>query len=360
MKENIEPFHLAILVHMTQTGVVILSLPEQLARYFGYNGWIILFLVSLVAVLNMGLIALVYRYGGRRSIFDIMEQSISKWLLAPLYIALAAVWSLAGVMVAKQYVLIFQMMAFPTTHPMLLMFLIELLTFLLLIKGIFSITRAATVFFWLFFWMVFLLMFYYKDFNWSRLTPFLLHGEGPYVKGFLNVYNSFIGYELSLLLLPFVSTRPIFTPMFMGNLLTTISYVSICFFCFGFFSLDYLKKSFYPTLGLLAYVRFPFVERLENLLYGIFLFTVIITIVMYTWASQQALERLVPRVPSKWLSFIIILVVYGVAWIPKVMSEVQLWLRTIGYIETGVAFGLPLLLLVFLLFQRGNRVSENA
>lgn len=360
MKGKLHPVHLAIVIHMIQTGVILLSLPQQLAVHFGHNGWIALLGFSLIVTINLGLIAIVYRLGRARSIFAILEQSIPKLMLLPFYLGMAAAWAILGAMVAKQYVIIFQMLAFPTTHPMMLLSLIEALTFLLLIKGIVCITRAATIFFCLIIWMLLLLFCFFSEFDWSRMTPFLLQGGDYRIEGALNIYGAFIGYELCMLLFPYVQSKHFFKSVSAGNLLTTLSYTSVSLICFGFYSSGQLKLMLYPTLDLLAYIRFPFIERIENLLFGFFLFTVIITIVAYSWASQEVFKRIVPKLPTNWLSLGIVALSYAVSWIPDVLDEVQSWLKYLGYFELGVAFALPMLLLVLLLVQGRKEVPGNA
>ncbi|CAM4258136.1 GerAB/ArcD/ProY family transporter [Paenibacillus alkaliterrae] len=140
-----------------------------------------------------------------------------------------------------------------------------------------------------------------------------------------------------------------------GNLYTTFTYIALCFVCFGFYSFDQLKNMLYPLLDLLSYIRLPFIERIENLLFGFFMFTTLVTVVMYIWSAQEALRRIVPKANTKVLAFVIIAAAFAVAWLPDTLEEVGMWLQYLGYTETGVAFGLPLLLLVILLFNKGVR-----
>jgi hypothetical protein len=53
MKEKLYPVHIAILVYMIQTGVVVFSLPRIMAEAFGYNGWLMVPVFTLIAALNL-------------------------------------------------------------------------------------------------------------------------------------------------------------------------------------------------------------------------------------------------------------------------------------------------------------------
>lgn len=198
MREKLNQYHIAILVYMIQSAFMFFNLPRLLAENFGTNGWIALLICSAVATVNIFLISLVYRHGRGRSIFAILEQSIPKWILVPFYFGMAAVSALFGCLVMKQYVLLFQMVAFPTTNPMVFKFLCDILVLLLMRKGLYNISKAATIFYYCTFWLFFLLPYFLGEFRWVRLTPFLFQGGTHQLEDWLEVYMAFLGYELSL------------------------------------------------------------------------------------------------------------------------------------------------------------------
>jgi spore germination protein (amino acid permease) len=348
--EKLSGFHTAILIYMTQSGIVVFSLPQLEANYFGTNGWLILLPIFLICCFNIFLISSVYRLGKGRSIFDILEASIPKPLLVPLYCGLSVTWTLIGCLVAKQYVLIFQMMAFPTTNPMLFKAVFDVLAFLLISKGIYNIGKASTIFFGMVIWLSFLLIYFFADFEWVRITPFIFKNGHDSLVGFLQIYSAFLGYELSLLLLPYVNKRTRFPRSVQtGLMITFVNYIAVSFVSFGFFGYAMLTETYLPVIDLLAYIELPFVERLENLFYSFLLFSTIITSVMFLWSANECLHRVMPRLPFKWSAAFLITAAFIIAFIPDVMSEVQSWLRYLSYIEIVIAFGLPLLLIVILL-----------
>ncbi|MFF2888750.1 GerAB/ArcD/ProY family transporter [Paenibacillus sp. NPDC057967] len=359
MKEKLFPFHVALLIYMIQSGVVIFSIPRLLAQSFGYNGWASVIIFLGISSFAIYLISRVYRLGQGRSIFEILEQAIPKFILYPIYTFLVALWSLLGCMVAKQYVIIFQMIAFPSTHPMFFKALIDILSFILVVGGVYTIAKASTSFFWMIIWMTLLLFFYFEDFEWARLTTFFFRGDTDMVMGSLDIYNAFLGFELALLLFPYVEKKGKFMKaVYAGNIITSLTYLFFSFICFGFYSFGQLTKMKYPLLELLSFIRLPFVERIENLLFGFFLFPALITIVMYMWAAVEVAKRMVPKVNVKWHAVVIFGLLYAVSWIPDVIGEVEQWLQYLGYVETSVTFGLPLLLIVILWAKKGAMNRE--
>lgn len=359
MKEKLSQFHTAILIYMIQTGVYVFSITQVEAQYFGTNGWLITIPASILVCLNIYQMYWVYRLGEGQSIFDILEKSIPKFILAPFYLAISTVWALIGCLVAKQYVLIFQMFAFPTTNPMVFKIAIDVLAFMLLTKGLYNISKASTVFFWCTIWMSLLLLYYAGEFRIERLTPYIFQDSSNMLEGFSQIYLAYMGYELCLLLFPYTDKKTkLFRAVIYGNLVRTVSYTILGFVSFGVVGKDMLKVMLFPLLDLLAYIKLPFIERIENLFYGFFLFTTLITLVLYFWAAGESTQRVFPKIKVNVQYFFIILVALLISYIPTVLNRIREWLLFLGYIQIGFAYIMPFILIVLLLWQRRKRQRD--
>ncbi|MGV2806297.1 GerAB/ArcD/ProY family transporter, partial [Clostridium perfringens] len=146
----------------------------------------------LLVCLNIYMMYWVYRLGKGQSIFVILEKSIPKFILTPFYLAISTVWALIGCLVAKEYVLIFQMFAFPTTNPMVFKIAIDVLAFILLTKGLYNISKASTVFFWSTIWMSLLLLYYVGEFRIERLTPYIFKDSYSMTEGLFQIYLAYL------------------------------------------------------------------------------------------------------------------------------------------------------------------------
>jgi len=361
MKEKLNQYHIAILIYMTQSGIVIFSLPRLVAENFGTNGWYVLVIISLLVTCNIFLMQLVYRFGKGSSVFDILEQRIPLAVLSPIYILLALFWAYLGCLVGKQYILILQMLAFPTTNPMVFKFIFDFMALILISKQIYNITKAATVFFYLTIWMVFVFFFHFPEFSWLRLTPFIGYGGIGGLESWLEIYIAFLGYEVCLFLIPYVPEKTkVFKAVYIGNFFLTFIYLFICVIGFGFFSFGQLTNLVYPLLDMLAYLQLPFIERIENFLFTLFLFKVLMTTVIYFWIAKITLSRVFRKVKSTWLDLSVVVVSYGLSLIPQVISEVERLLRMLGYTQIVIVYVFPLLLLAVIALNRmSNRRREN-
>ncbi len=357
MKEKLNQFHITILIYMTQVGIGLLSLPSTLAAYFGTNGWLGLFLVFGITCLNIFLIHFVYRLGNGKSVLEILESAIPKFLLTPVYLACAVVWSFIGCMVIQEYVLLLQMISFPTTPTYILKLLIDFFVLLIVLKGIYVIGKTSTAFFYLTIWLVFLEVFVLKEFEFARFTPFLFKGGTDFMKGLLSTYFSFLGYELSIFLFPYVEKNRKFTrAVLTGNFFSFILYLSVALIAFGFFSFQELRNQMYPILDLFSYIRLPFIERIENLLFGFLLYLMVSTAAMYFWAALEVSQRIVPRLKRNVIGFVLMAASFAVAMQIDVLSDVKKFSALFSTIQIGIAFGLPTLLLIILLIKRRSRL----
>lgn len=352
MDEKLSQFHVTILIFMTQSGMVIFSLPRLVAQHFGTNGWLSLPFISLIVSINICLIAAVYHLGKGKSIFEILEQSIPKWVLSPFYIFIMACWAIFGCLIGKKYILIFQMLAFPTASPVIFKLVFDLLLFAFIIKGIYNMSKAVTVYFLLTIWMILLLFYFYPDFQWERLTPFVFQDRALSIQGFQDVYAAFLGFELSLLFFPYINKKTkILKAVLTGNLIVTLYYTYLCLIAFGTYGQIYLKTLQYPLLSMFAYMQFPFIQGTEILFYSFFMFSIITTSGLYLWASKETGRRIFP-INEKLLTLCIVLFTYGFSYLPKTMNELDHLLTILSYILVCSSFLLPIGLILLLLVQR--------
>ncbi|KMM38998.1 GerAB/ArcD/ProY family transporter [Guptibacillus hwajinpoensis] len=348
MSEKIAPFHLAILIYMIQSGVTLYKLPRMLAVNFGTNGWIMVLIVSFIVIINILLISLVIRFRIGENVFEIMEGLISVKVMLPFYMLLAVTWSLLAILVSKDFILITQVLSLQNTNSSMLIVILMVLTFYLGMKDVYTISKATNIFFILTIWMTLLMIYHIPHTSFLRLTPFIFKEGKNAVEGIIQVYTGFLGFELVLFLFPYVdqSKPKWFHSVYYGHLITTIVYASTCFMSYLYFSLDQLKITSYPVLNLIAYVEIELIERIESFVFNLFLMKILVTLVLYIWASCLLLERAIPKLSRK--QSLVILIVTGMLLSLKVnvMADVGNWLLIVGFVAAGLAVGLPIILLI--------------
>ncbi|WP_273128847.1 GerAB/ArcD/ProY family transporter [Metabacillus sp. HB246100] len=347
MKEKLHPFQVAILIYMIQSGVTLFSIPRLTAETFGMNGWAGLIIIFVVVTINLFLIALVYKFGKGKSIFYILEQVLPFWLVVPFYLVIATAFIIFAIMVTKKYIFILKMLFYHETPVYMFMGMAITLCFLMLKGSIYHIAKTTVVLFFMTIWTMFLLAYHIPEFSFTRLTPFFFKGETNLIEGGFNIFTAFLGYELSLLLFPYVEKN--WTKgLYIGNSITFIIYFSVTLISFGFYSFNQLLEDMYPVITLLEFIKFPFIERVENLIFSLFALKVLITIVMYFWAGQEVLQHTLKRVKRIFITSIVLISGYLISLIPNIIREVDMWLEALTYIITGFAIITPLILLAII------------
>lgn len=361
MREKLNWFHVAVLVYMIEFDVTAFSLARVTAENIGTNGWFALVLTSMAASINIFLYWVVYRIGKGQSFFQIMESFVPKGPLVPAYLGLALFWVLLGSLIGKNFVIVSQMLSFQSTHPMYIYLLYCLLVYAMLVKDLYSIVKATTVFFLLSFWMNALIPYFFHEWQAIRLTSFIFQGaeHGHSLQGWAEVYMAFVGYELCLFLFPYSDRKTkLFRGVFLGHLLISAAYVATVLVTYGFFSFEQLKELQFPLINALEYLELPFLNRLENLVFMFFLFSNLVTTVLFCFASLSTLKHVFPRAKGKTLETVIVCLVFASGFLTKTVRESDELLRALYFTEMALAFGLPLLLIPMAYFA--NRKEKGA
>ncbi|WP_180954066.1 GerAB/ArcD/ProY family transporter [Bacillus sp. M6-12] len=360
MKEKLHSFHLTILIYLIQTGVVLFILPGTLAKTFGTNGWLAILPVSAMMIINIILIGAVFRLGKGKPFFAIVEEGIPRLVVVPIYIFLIILWSLLGCLTGKQYIAIFQVFSFQHSPSSLLKLMYDVLLYFLVIKGIYNIAKASTIIFSITIFLFILFFYFFPDLEMVSFTPFLFQNGDGWTSGVFDTYVAFLGAELSLLFFPYVNKESKFIrSVILGNLLTTFVYVYSCFLIFGVFGYDYIKNLRFPLMQLLSLIEFPFIERLENLLYCLFMLKVLITTAMFIWAATEAAKRIFPNKGEKSIAFLIVLGVYLISFIPETLDQIASWMKFLASIEIVISYTLPIIAILLLFIRKKGRKKEH-
>jgi spore germination protein (amino acid permease) len=363
MKERLHPLQLSILIMMMQNGLVAYSLPRLTAEYFGTNGWLSIIFIFVLVNINLMMIAIIYKLGKGRSIFEIIETSVPKWVMVPIYLFIIGVWIGIASMIMREYIFIYKLMFFPSLPDTLFIILFTIISFQLLRGGIYNIAKASVVLFFFVELMIFLVFYLFPEFEFARFTTFFFKGETDYFNGALHVYTAFLGIEVSILFFPMVEKKWT-KALFIGNIISTLLYLTVLILSFGFFSFNQILNDKYPVMTLFEYTEVPFLSRAENLCFSVFAFKVLTTIVIYYWGAQQIFGNMMKRIkPNVWI-FLILSSGSILALVPDSIVDVEKWLKWLSNYAIGIAWALPVFVLCLLFIQnlknRLNRETDHA
>ncbi|MDQ0971017.1 spore germination protein (amino acid permease) [Neobacillus niacini] len=358
MKEKLSPFQASILVYLIQSGVTLFTLPRLVAEAFGTNGWIGLIFISLIVNINIVLIWLVFKISKGKSFFQIIS-IFPKWITLPVNLFIAVVWMLLGVFVMVKFSMILKVLFYNNVSLFYFFSMGYILSYIMLKKDLYQIAKSTVVLFYFTIWTVFLLAYHLPEFSFIRLTPYFFKGDTDMLKGGMSIYTALLGYELSILFIHMIERKQL-KSLIAGNSITSLIYLGVTFISFGFFSFEQLLREMYPVVTLLGYISFPVLERVESFTFSIFGLKVLMTTVMYFWGTKELLQYQFKRIKPNFLLIGIMIMSFFVSFIPKVIKDVEQWLNYITYAATAIAFMLPILLIIIVLFTRKmNRKPAN-
>lgn len=358
MNEKLHPFHIAILIHLTQVGVALFGLPRLCAKHFGTNGWVAIVAAGLLVTANIALMHAAVRMGRGRSLPEMLGLFLPKPLAGALQLGLAGLYALAACLTSKQYVLMYELQSFPATRPYVFRAGIDVLLFCLVAIGIYNLGKAATLIFFTTFPPSFLYLSLVHDAHLVRFTPFFLKGGEDAVNGGFEVYSAFLGFELCLFLIPYVrrDTRW-FGAVYAGHALSWTVYLGLTLLAFGFFSFGQLQDSLYPLLEMADHLSLPVIERVDTLLFTFFFLVVALTATHYFWMATELVHDVFPKVGKRVAAFALIAGTYFVSSVPNELDRVLGWLEGLAKAAIFTAFALPLLLMGGMLLARRRRAA---
>ncbi|REE69707.1 spore germination protein (amino acid permease) [Paenibacillus taihuensis] len=350
LKERLHPFQLSILLYSIQNGLVVYTLPRVTAQYFGTNGWLSIIFIFILVNINILLIATIYKLGKGRSIFEIIEATIPKWVMIPIYLFIICVWIGLASMIMREYIFIMKIFFYPALPAVYFVIFFTLLGFQLLTGGIHHITKAFVVLICFVMPMLALLLYLISEFEFDRFTSFYFKGGTDYFEGSLRVYSAYLGIEVSMLLFPVVDKKWT-KSLFIGNFFSLFIYLIVTFMCFGFFSFDQVLNDLYPIMTLFEYTEVSFLSRAENLCFCVFAFKILATTVIYYWGAQKTLENIAGKVkPGLWI-ILILATGFVLALIPGSVAHVEKWSNWLSNCAILIAWALPIFVLGVLFIQ---------
>ncbi|AZN42909.1 GerAB/ArcD/ProY family transporter [Paenibacillus albus] len=354
---DITLFQYIFMIHGSQIGFGLLSLPTDLAKSAGTDGWISLLFGWALAVIASLFIVQVMKKHPDQTVYDLIPRYFGN-VLGAIMNAGIAVYFLFGFFVAfVSLVGFFKIELLANTPNFMLVILFLLPTYMLARNKIRVLGRYAEISFWCFLWMALLYMYPLKDTHWLHLLPMLKEGWGPVLKATSTTGLSFLGFEICFVLYPFLKHKEkAAVGIIIANSMTLLIYMVVTVISFLFFSPDDITSYQYPTLKLLKVMEFRFLERVEIIALVAYVFLAIRVWTHYLYAGTFGLSKLAGMQDHK---LFVKLTFIGMILFITFFKPSFLWmahmLKHFGQFGWALAFVFPFLLLVYtsLVRQKG-------
>lgn len=282
-----------LLIYKTQIGVRILSASRILINDVETDGWILLMICCGIAILTSIWIYHVMRLHPNETLFDLSERYLGKWLGK----GVSLVWIVYGWIVST-YVLfmtihLINIWILPNTRFYLLMLLLLVPIYMIANRGIQLMGRFAEFVFLSAFFMPVLVLFALQDAEWQNLLPVLKDGWEPIFRHLPIGLPFFAGFELSFFWYPYIKEKEkALRGIILANLLTLYILLVVTIVSFVKFSPLEIKQLVWPTVSLLKFIQFPFLERLEVIVLSIYIYVLLATVIPYLFVALLGIRRL--------------------------------------------------------------------
>ena len=358
MKEHgkITERQFAALIANTMIGVGILTLPRTAAQSVGTGGisGIILAgffsLISLLIILKLGLVF------PDKTIVEFLPEVIGKYPGNFFSLLIIIYWFFISALALRVFSELLLSAIFDKT-PLNVLILTMLLTMLFFLRhDVQVIARINEIYlFFIIFTAILGISLVYKKIEYINLFPFLGDkGISGLFKGSFNLLFAYLGFEISSVLIPSITTKKLtYNYGVKGFLIPFILYVLVVFAGIGVFSAEELINMTWPTMELVKVTNIPGIvfERLEALFISFWVLAVFTTVSNFYYASILSLTQLFKLDDHKTLLFPLSPLLYIISLSPCSIFRVFAWVDYAGYLG-GIIILIYLLVYAIVLFKR--------
>lgn len=338
-----------MLIHGSQVGTGVFSLPRKIAESSGTDGWVSIILAWCMNTLAGCVILLVLRQYPDLTLPDLFKKLFGRWLGKLLIIPLSIYFALFGFLVLVNSMLYIKAWFLQKTPGYLIVLLFAVPTYLILRNGLRVLARYVELVFYMMIWMPFIILFPLGDAYWIHLLPLFKDGWGQVMNGIFDTMYSFAGMEALLIIYPFLrNKRYAFQGLFIANTMTMFLYLFVTIICFSFFPLEEIMILNQPLLSLLKNIEFRFIERFDMVILALYLFIVSRVWMIYIFSSIFSISQVFGKQNHKYFALIFLALVVGIVYFHQpTWNESNLWTEQLSRLSIVVIYVLPVVLLLY-------------
>ena len=289
---KVSPIFVFFLVHSAQFGVGVLGFARIIAKVAGYDAWMGVIIAGIIIHIIMWMIyRLLESVNG--NLITLHQHIFGKWIGNAFNLIFMAYFFLISVSVMRTYVEIVQVWMFPTAATWKLTIFLSILTYYIISSGFRVMTGICVISVVATCGYIMLLFITIKFSHFSNLLPMFSHSFGDILKAAKASIYTMIGFELILMMYPFIKT-PEKSHKFAqyGVLFSNFLYLLSTILAFVFFSERQLSKTIWSQLSITQVIKLPFIERLEYIAISGYALIVITSIILPLWAATRGLYEL--------------------------------------------------------------------
>ncbi|MFB7138547.1 GerAB/ArcD/ProY family transporter [Gottfriedia sp. NPDC056225] len=282
-----------LLIFGVQVGIGVISLPRILENKAGTSGWISLLFGGLISFLiSVAMVKL--REKDPSCSFNMYFTHCFGKVIGTLFSLFFTVYCLGiGFVILLRSILFIQSYILPDASLFILLVLFLIPTYQFVTGGIQILGKYIEIIFPIIIFFLIMLLFTLKQSNIHFILPLIKDGWLPIFKAIPATISSFLGIEIIFIIYPYLDQKEkALKGVLVANSLTTFVYVYVSIICFVIYSPDEISVIFEPVLDILSVIEFQYVERLDFILFSLFLIVISKTWIMYLWIGVTNLAEM--------------------------------------------------------------------
>ncbi|MGG1397543.1 endospore germination permease [Bacillus salipaludis] len=315
------------LINGAQVGTGVLSLPRVLAEKGGTDGWIAILIGWIFSVAASILIVKTMERYPNYTLYEVLIRLFGKIIgkaLAIVYMIYFAFYAWTILVNGSLYI---KAWFLPKTPDYIVIILFSIPTFLVVRNGMRILGRYSELSFYMVMWIPLFFLIPLRDGNLLHFLPILKEGWKPVLSSVPSTVFSFLGFEISFFLYPFLQKKKhAVLGITIANTLTMLFYLFVTFACFAYFSPDGILEFNQPVLNLLKLIEFRFLERFDVILLAHYLIVVSTAwmpcVYLFAFCSSRLLGK---QDNSPYVIVLLLIIIGSVFWLHPTWNESEKW-----------------------------------
>ncbi|MDI6602400.1 MAG: endospore germination permease [Thermoanaerobacteraceae bacterium] len=348
--DNITPSQTTIFVISIIIGTGILSLPGNVSRVAGPDGWITVLLGGIASFLMAIPVAALSNkmdkssfIGYMRSMFGPIVGSVFGTIYVVYFVFISSVILRIFADVLTTYI-------FVKTPEEFFIITMMLLTIYLILSGIEPTARTSEILVPISLFAIFFIhLIAIPNADFTELLPLLRTPLNKLLEGIYQTIFSFLGFEILLIVSPYITDRKHgFRIIGISLSVTTAVYLYIVIIVVSSLGLAKTSISIWPSMSLMMSISGPgrMLERMGILAMSIWIITMFTTLCGFYLAGSLTLSDLLYSKNYRLYIFILLPIIYILSLQPDNVLGVINWINVSSIIGILCSFVIPLLLLI--------------
>ena len=328
-RHKITSSQLMTFILATQVGTGILTLPSDLAKIVGHDGWISVLLVGIIATFSSIIIVKLMERYKNQSIYGINKLLYGKYLGTAINIILLLYFIIVAAVNVRIFLIVVRSMVLKSTPPLILTIFIIIPSFYLVWYGLKSLCRFNITVYFSMFAVVFLLLLTSKFFKLTFLMPFGEAGLNQITSGAFSTFYSLLGFEIITVIYPYITDKDKTVKYMAGaNIISVLFSATLVITTTAFFGENMLKHLVFPLFSLARSYKAPILERIDLYIIALWFPPLAMSVRAYLFATYNTINKVFDIRRKTLCLVLLIAAVIILSRIPKSMAELYIY---VGY-----------------------------